>query len=136
MIAGMPRSTTSTATTRGVRVTVRSHYLEDQSMPVAGRYVFAYRVTITNEGQETVRLVSRHWIIEDGDGQVEEVRGPGVVGEQPMLDPGDSFEYSSGAVLRTQRGVMRGTYQMRRGDGSEFDVEIAPFSLERPYSLN
>ena len=126
----------SNAITNGIRVTVSSNYIPAQSAPKARRYVFAYTVRIANEGTEAAQLKSRHWIITDGNGKVEEVRGPGVVGEQPMLKPGDNFEYTSGCVLETPRGSMEGTYQMVRADGSEFDATIAPFSLMLPYSLN
>jgi ApaG protein len=98
--------------------------------------VFAYTVTIANEGSAPAQLRSRHWLITDGTGRVEEVRGPGVVGQQPFLNPGDSFEYTSGCVLTTPRGEMRGTYQMHRPDGREFDARIAPFSLALPMTLN
>ncbi|MBL8606163.1 MAG: Co2+/Mg2+ efflux protein ApaG [Myxococcales bacterium] len=126
----------SEATTQGIKVTVRSEYVPEQSSPKVHRYVFAYTVRIANNGAEAAQLKSRHWIITDGDGKVEEVRGPGVVGRQPTLRPGDEFEYTSGCVLNTPRGEMRGTYQMYRPDGSEFDAEIAPFALALPYSLN
>lgn len=128
--------TTSRASTDGVLVEVRSQYLEEQSQPPARRFVFAYEITITNNGSEVVQLRSRHWIITDGMGEVEEVKGPGVVGEQPVLSPGESFRYTSGAVLPTARGTMRGTYQMHRADGATFNAEVAEFLLERPYSLN
>ena len=128
--------TTSSATTHGVLVQVRSQYLEEQSQPAMQRFVFAYEITITNNGTEVVQLHSRHWIITDALGEVQEVRGPGVVGEQPILSPGESFRYTSGAVLPTARGTMRGTYQMHRGDGARFDAENAEFLLERPFSLN
>jgi ApaG protein len=128
--------TTSSATTNGVLVQVQSQYLEDQSQPAARRFVFAYEITITNNGSEVVQLQSRHWIITDGLGEVEEVKGPGVVGEQPVLGPGESFRYQSGAVLPTARGTMRGTYEMHRADGAQFNAEIAEFLLERPFSLN
>lgn len=126
----------STATTQGIRVTVNAVYVPEQSAPRMHRYVFAYTVKIANEGDEPAQLRSRHWIITDGDGRVEEVRGPGVVGQQPTLKPGDQFEYTSGCVLPTPRGEMRGTYQMFRPDGRAFDATIAPFSLALPYSLN
>ena len=126
----------SNAITNGIRVTVSSNYIPAQSAPKARRYVFAYTVRIANEGTDAAQLKSRHWIITDGNGKVEEVRGPGVVGEQPMLKPGDNFEYTSGCVLETPRGSMEGTYQMVRADGSEFDATIAPFALMLPYSLN
>jgi len=129
-------ATSSSAETNGVLVEVQSLYLEDQSQPANRRFVFAYQITITNNGSEVVQLETRHWIITDGVGDVEEVKGPGVVGEQPVLSPGESFRYTSGAVLPTERGTMHGTYQMHRADGAQFDATIAPFLLERPYSLN
>jgi ApaG protein len=126
----------STALTEGIRVTVHSAYVPEQSAPKVQRYVFAYTVRIANEGAEPAQLRTRHWVITDGDGKVEEVRGPGVVGQQPYLRPGEHFEYTSGCVLQTPRGEMRGTYQMQRPDGSGFDATIAPFALALPYSLN
>ncbi len=126
----------STALTQGIKVSVSSQYVPQQSSPQAKRYVFAYTVKITNEGGAPAQLRSRHWIITDGNGKVEEVRGPGVVGQQPTLQPGEQFEYTSGCVLETPRGSMRGTYQMSRQDGSAFDATIAPFELALPYSLN
>jgi ApaG protein len=127
---------TSSAITEGVRVNVRSAYLADQSVPLAKRYVFSYTVRIANEGSEPAQLRTRHWIITDGAGKVEEVRGPGVVGQTPYLRPGEHFEYTSGCVLQTPRGEMRGTYQMARPDGRMFDATIAPFLLVLPHSLN
>ncbi len=124
------------ATTEGIRVTVRATYVPEQSAPRMRRYVFAYTVRIANEGGTPAQLRSRHWIITDGDGRIEEVRGPGVVGQKPTLNPGEHFEYTSGCVLPTPRGEMRGTYQMFRPDGSSFDATIAPFLLTLPYSLN
>ena len=126
----------STALTDGIRITVRSAYVADQSMPLAHRYVFAYTVRIANEGPEPAKLVTRHWIITDGAGKVEEVRGPGVVGKQPTLRAGEHFEYTSGCILETPRGSMHGTYQMHTPDGRMFDAEIAPFQLTMPHSLN
>src|SRR5580692_569694 len=126
----------STALTEGIRVSVKSEYLADQSVPSAKRYVFAYTVRIENEGTEPAQLRTRHWIITDGNGKVEEVRGPGVVGQTPYLRPGERFEYTSGCVLQTPRGEMRGTYQMARPDGRMFDATIAPFLLVLPHSLN
>jgi ApaG protein len=131
-----PLATSSSAETSGVLVEVQSFYLEEQSHPASRRFVFAYTITITNNGSEVVQLQTRHWIITDGLGDVDEVKGPGVVGEQPVLSPGESFRYTSGAVLPTERGTMHGTYQMHRADGAQFDARIAPFLLERPYSLN
>ena len=126
----------STAITQGIRVHVTTVYVPSQSSPAAKRYVFAYTIRITNEGTEEVQLRTRHWIITHGSGKVEEVRGPGVVGHQPKLRPTEHFEYTSGCVLETPRGSMRGTYQMQRPDGSMFDAEIAPFTLAMPHSLN
>jgi ApaG protein len=126
----------SSAVTEGIRVSVRSAYVADQSVPLAKRYVFSYTVRISNEGDEPAQLRTRHWIITDGTGKVEEVRGPGVVGRQPMLKPGEHFDYTSGCVLETPRGEMRGTYQMHRPDGRMFDAIIAPFQLALPHSLN
>ena len=132
----MPVGTESSAVTDGIRVSVKSQYIAEQSSPADRRYVFAYTVTIANEGTRPAQLRNRHWIITDGNGQVEEVRGPGVVGKQPKIEPGGSFEYTSGCVLRTAHGTMRGSYQMHRDDGSVFDATIAPLALSLPYSLN
>jgi ApaG protein len=126
---------TSSALTEGIRVVVRSHYLADQSSPRDDRYVFAYTITISNEGIRTAQLRTRHWIITDGRGAIEEVRGDGVVGEQPRLTPGQSFQYTSGCVLTTAVGTMHGTYRMWRDDGTYFDAVIAPFSLASPESI-
>jgi len=126
----------SEASTRGVRVQVRSRFVPERSSPEHGTWFFAYTVLITNEGKETVQLVSRHWIITNADGHVEEVRGPGVVGAQPVLGPGESFEYTSACPLPTAFGTMHGTYQMVTEDGERFDAEIAPFSLSMPYAVN
>ncbi len=126
----------SSATTQGIRVTVTSTYVAEQSAPASKRYVFAYTVKILNEGSLAAELRTRHWVITDANGKVEEVRGPGVVGQQPYLKPGEEFEYTSGCVLQTSRGEMRGSYQMYRPDGSGFDAAIAPFALALPYSLN
>lgn len=128
---------TSEAVTRNIRVNVESTYLEGRSQPDQGQWLFAYRVRITNEGPTTVQLVSRHWIITDGEGRIEEVRGKGVVGDQPVLEPGQSYEYTSGCPLQTPSGSMQGTYQMLAAEsGDMFDIQIAPFSLSQPYSLN
>jgi ApaG protein len=126
----------SAATTRGVRVEVRSAYLPERSFPADSQYFFAYRIRITNTGEETVQLLSRHWVVTDGDGRVEHVRGPGVVGEQPVLEPGEAFEYTSFCPLPTPIGSMHGTYRMVTAGGSTFDAEIAPFSLAVPTALN
>ena len=125
----------SIAMTDGIRVQVQSHYLADQSSPRDDRYVFAYTITISNEGARTAQLRTRHWIITDARGAVEEVRGDGVVGEQPRLVPGQSFQYTSGCVLTTPVGTMHGTYRMWRDDGSYFDAVIAPFSLASPAAV-
>ncbi len=117
-------------------MTVRAQYVADRSSPSAKQYVFAYTVKISNEGSATAQLRTRHWVITDGDGKVQEVRGDGVVGAQPLLEPGQSFEYTSGCVLPTPRGTMQGTYQMYRTSGESFDATIAPFALSLPHSLN
>lgn len=130
-VAG-PSTPGSVAVTHGVRITVRSQYLEHQSAPSAGRFVFAYTIRIGNEGERTVQLKTRHWIITESNGEIREVRGEGVVGEQPILAPGQEFEYTSGCVLKTQWGTMHGSYQMTREGGASFDAEIAPFLLASP----
>lgn len=122
--------TNQEAWTRGVRVEVESEYVPDQSDPQTQFYFFAYHITITNEGTQPVQLLNRHWIITDGDGRIEEVKGPGVIGEQPTLEPGDSFNYSSFCPLPTPMGSMRGTYDMRLPDGEHFDAKIPEFKLE------
>jgi ApaG protein len=132
----MSAGAASSAVTEGIRVTVSSTYVAEQSAPSSQRYVFSYTVKIKNEGRQGAQLRTRHWIITDGTGKVEEVRGPGVVGQQPFLKPGEEFEYTSGCVLPTPRGEMRGTYQMHRSDGTGFDATIAPFALALPYTLN
>ncbi len=126
----------SSTTTRGIRVEVESTFVPERSDPAEKRWFFAYKVRITNEGSETAQLISRHWIITDGDGDAEEVRGPGVVGKQPVLAPGESFEYTSACPLGTNFGTMHGTYQMVTEGGECFDVEIAPFALAEPYAIN
>ncbi|ELT49925.1 Co2+/Mg2+ efflux protein ApaG [Brucella intermedia] len=120
------------AVTRGIEVSVEPFYLEDQSDPDENRYVWGYRITIANNSTETVQLRSRYWQITDANGHVEEVRGAGVVGEQPTLEPGDSFQYSSGCPLTTTSGVMVGRYQMQGNGGSMFEVDIPAFSLDMP----
>jgi ApaG protein len=126
----------SEAVTQGIRVTVRSQYLPERSSPGSRQFVFAYTVRIANEGTEPAQLVTRHWVITDGNGNVQEVRGDGVVGQQPKLAPGEAFEYTSGCVLETPHGTMRGSYQLVRSGGAQFDAEIAPFLLAMPNSLN
>lgn len=134
---GQPlHASTSEAVTNNVRVEVESQYAPERSQPFQNQWFFHYTVRITNEGEETVQLLSRHWIITDSTGHTEEVRGPGVVGEQPVLSPGESFQYTSGCPLQTSSGVMQGTYQMVTEDGSHFDVEIAPFALHEPYTVH
>lgn len=127
---------TSEALTRGIRVRVISRYSSEHSHPEQNRWFFLYTVEITNEGSEPAQLVSRHWVIENADNKVEEVKGPGVVGEQPLLEPGESFEYTSGCPLTTPFGSMRGTYQMVLQDGTQFDATIAPFTLSEPYTVH
>ena len=131
-----PQRSTSSAITRGVRVEVESRYVPERSDPPHARWFFAYQVRITNRGSQRVQLISRHWIISDAHGRIEEVRGPGVVGEQPVLEPGESFEYTSFCPLGTPFGSMQGTYRMVSAQGEEFDAEIAPFSLAEPYAVN
>jgi ApaG protein len=126
----------SDTTTRGVRVQVKSAFVPERSAPQNNHYFFAYRVRISNVGEETVHLVSREWVITDADGNVERVHGPGVVGEQPILEPGESFEYTSFCPLPTTIGSMQGSYQMVAASGDRFDAEIAPFSLAVPTALN
>ena len=127
---------TSEAVTRGVRVLVQSEYDGDRSEPAKNQWFFLYHITISNEGSETVQLLTRHWIITDGEGKIEEVRGPGVVGKQPILKPGESFEYTSGCPLTTPFGLMEGTYQMVLESGERFDAKIAPFTLSEPYTVH
>lgn len=126
----------SQAITRGLEVSVESRYVPERSSPDDGAWFFAYTVTLHNVGSDTVQLISRHWIITDADGHVEEVRGPGVVGAQPVLKPGEKFQYTSACPLQTPFGTMHGTYQMVTEDGDQFDAEIAAFSLSTPYALN
>ena len=132
MVQPTVAETTSSALTQGIRVRVQSQYLPEQSSPHDDRYVFAYTITISNESTYTAQLRTRHWIITDGRGGVEEVKGDGVVGEQPRLSPGQSFQYTSGCVLTTPIGTMQGTYRFWRDDGTYFDAQIAAFSLSLP----
>lgn len=126
----------SEAVTHNIRVEVLSQHSRENSRPLEDVRVFQYTVRITNLGSQTVQLISRHWIITDAFQHVEEVKGPGVVGEQPVLEPGQSFQYSSWCPLHTPTGTMRGAYQMIRTDGSPFEIEIAPFLLKAPYAIN
>ena len=121
------------AVTRAIRVDVEPIYLEEQSEPANGQFVWAYRVQIGNEGAETVQLLSRYWHITDGLGRIQEVRGAGVVGEQPIVNPGEAYEYTSGTPLPTPSGIMRGTYEMKTPAGDKFDIEIPAFSLDSPH---
>jgi ApaG protein len=122
-----------TKTTRDIRITVRPIYLADQSSPTDNHYVWAYHVRIENNGEQAVQLRNRFWQITDSFGRVQEVRGPGVVGEQPVLMPGGKFEYTSGTPLPTPSGIMVGAYQMETPDGERFDVAIPAFSLDSPH---
>jgi ApaG protein len=126
----------SDTTTRDVRVEVRPAYLADQSDPQNGLWMFAYHVRISNLGKENVQLLSRHWVITDATGNVKEVRGPGVVGVQPVVVPGGTYEYTSGCPLPTPVGTMHGSYQMRTQGGERFDAIIGPFTLAEPYAVN
>ncbi len=119
-----------------IEISVQTQYLQDQSDPANHRYAFSYTIAIENLGKESVKLLSRHWLITDDNNKVEEVRGPGVVGLQPMIHPGQKFVYSSGAVLTTQFGTMQGSYEMLKPDGSRFDVPIPAFLLSRPHSVH
>jgi len=120
------------ANTRGIAVSVEPTYLETRSSPEISQYFWAYRVVIENQGEETVHLLSRHWMITNARGELTEVKGPGVVGKQPVLEPGEHFEYTSGAPLNTPSGMMGGAYQMETADGERFDIEIPTFSLDIP----
>jgi len=122
--------------THNITVKTRTTYVPDQSNPEADRYVFAYTITISNTGETPARLVSRHWIITDANNKVQEVKGMGVIGEQPHLKPGQSFEYTSGSAIATPVGTMRGTYQMVADDGTRFDADIPEFTLSMPRVLH
>ena len=128
---------TSEAVTEGIRIEVESQYVPERSDPSQDEWFFVYTIRITNEGSGTAQLISRHWTITDSSGEVEEVRGPGVIGQQPLLEPGSSFEYTSACPLKTSFGTMHGKYQMVRLPGGDpFEVEIAPFALGEPFSIN
>lgn len=127
---------TSEAVTRGIRVRVRSAYVPERSQPNQNHWFFVYTVRISNESTAAAQLVSRHWVITDANGHVQEVRGPGVVGEQPLLGPGESFEYTSACPLTTPFGTMHGSYQMVTRGGETFDAAIAPFTLSEPTAIN
>lgn len=126
----------SDTTTRGIRVQVEAFYDEERSSPEESYYFFAYRVRISNLGHEAAQLLSREWIITDGNGETQQAQGPGVVGEQPVLAPGESFEYTSFCPLTTPVGAMHGSYRMVLASGESFDAEIAPFSLAVPHAVN
>lgn len=126
----------SNTVTQGIRVRVESEYVSQQSDPRRNYYFFIYHVELSNEGELPAQLVSRHWVITDGHGNVNEVRGPGVVGVQPLLRPGDTYRYTSACPLPTAIGSMRGSYQMRRPDGTAFDAQIGVFTLADPLSFN
>jgi ApaG protein len=126
----------SDAVTEGIRVEVLARHSPENSRPHEGEWVFQYTVRITNLSSETVQLLSRHWIITDALEHVEEVQGPGVVGEQPVLAPGESFKYSSWCPLKTPTGMMHGRYRMTRAGGGQFDIEIAPFGLKARYTIH
>jgi ApaG protein len=127
---------TSEAVTQGVRVSVESRYAPEYSQPQRNQWFFLYTIQISNEGEEQVQLLSRHWIIRDATGRMEEVRGPGVVGETPVLEPGASFQYTSGCPLATPFGSMEGTYEMVTAGGERFHARIARFSLREPGALH
>ena len=129
----MPASET---VTRGIRISVEAQYDPTRSSPQQSQWFFLYTIRITNQGSVTAQLMTRHWIITDATGHVEEVKGPGVVGEQPVLAQGQSFEYTSGCPLSTPFGSMRGTYQMTTADGEQFDAEIAEFILREPHAMH
>ncbi len=123
-------------TTRLIKITAEPVFLDEESQPEDDYYVWAYTIVIENTGEEVVQLLSRHWMITDAHGRVHEVRGPGVVGEQPILQPGESFEYTSGTPLSTTTGIMVGSYEMTTNSGEKFDVEVPPFSLDCPYAVH
>ncbi len=129
-------SSSSEAETQGIRISVESRYAPEHSQPQRNQWFFLYTIQISNEGEEQVQLLSRHWIIQDGTGKVEEVRGPGVVGETPVLEPGASFQYTSGCPLATPFGSMEGTYEMVTGRGERFNARIARFSLREPGAIH
>lgn len=129
----MSKSDTST---RGVRIEVESEYLTDKSDPQNQYYFFAYHITLTNQSMQTVQLLNRHWIITDGTGHVEEVKGAGVVGDQPILQPGDQYQYTSFCPLKTPQGSMRGSYEMTQNNGEHFDAKVGEFRLEATYTLH
>jgi ApaG protein len=126
----------SNTLTRGVRIIVKPRYVPEQSEPAESQYLFAYHITIRNEGDQTVQLMTRHWVITNGEGKVDEVHGPGVVGYQPVLKPGEEFQYTSGCPLTTPVGTMHGSFQMTSESGAQFDAVIDAFRLAVPSALN
>lgn len=126
----------STCETQGVKIIARPSYLAEQSQPDQNRWVWSYRITIANESDDAVQLVDRHWLITDAGGEIEEIRGEGVVGQQPVLSPGQEFSYESYCPLGTDFGFMRGSYGVVKGDGTRFEAAIAPFVLLLPALLN
>lgn len=128
-------STCSEAITQGIRVSVKAQFSAPNSDPHRHKWVFLYKITIANEGSEAAQLLNRHWIITNAEGETEEVQGPGVVGEQPRLEPGEAFEYTSGCPLRTAFGSMQGSYEFSYDDGRRFDVEVAGFALRLPGTM-
>ena len=129
-------SSTSEAVTQGIRVSVECRYAPEYSQPQRNQWFFLYTIQITNEGAEQVQLLSRHWVIRDATGRVEEVRGPGVVGETPVLEPGEAFEYTSGCPLTTPFGSMEGSYEMATAKGERFQAEVARFALREPGAIH
>jgi|TARA_B100000678_G_scaffold284132_1_gene285248 ApaG protein len=119
-----------------INIKVEPRYIQERSEPIRSIYFFAYHITVSNQGEKAAQLITRYWHITDGNGQVEEVRGPGVVGEQPRIAPGESFEYTSFCPLPTPFGVMKGSFQMLRDDGTDFDAPISPFRLVAPEMMN
>ena len=138
IVTSPPNTSTDAASESGYKIAIEvdTSYIEHQSEPGDNRYVFSYTITIRNEGEVPARLMTRHWVITDANGKVQEVRGDGVVGEQPHLKPGQGFRYSSGAILETPVGAMYGSYQMQADDGHSFDAPIAPFTLAVPHALH
>ncbi|MEZ6184426.1 MAG: Co2+/Mg2+ efflux protein ApaG [Planctomycetota bacterium] len=126
----------SDAETDGIRVRVQANYVPERSRPSESLYLFTYQVRVENVGTEPAQLVSRHWVIRDGQGRIEHVRGPGVVGETPRLEPGQDFMYTSFCPLPTPSGAMSGSYRMQRDDGAEFDAQVATFTLMADHLLN
>jgi ApaG protein len=123
-------------TPHAIEVAVATRFLDDKSIPEQQRYVFAYTIRIHNAGGVPAQLLSRHWVITDANGKVQEVSGDGVLGEQPRIEPGEHYEYTSGAVLETELGTMRGSYRMLADDGTQFDADIPPFTLSMPRTLH